>query len=297
MSKHASPAIIGAFVVAGLVLVLAGVLILGGGRYFRDTVQLITYFDGSVGGLRIGGPVKFRGIEIGTVKDIRINMTGLVANPQQLRIPVLLEIDKDRVSAQGVKHLDLGNRGDVEKLVKIGLRAELATESVVTGVRYIALDIKPETPARLSNDTRYPEIPSIRNTLEAIPDKVDVVLTNLAEVDFAELERSMRTAINHADELIGSPDLKRAIASLDELTATLREGVADVSRTARKLDPAIAALTTAAVSADKAIAPVGRLSNQVDTTLREVQVAARSLSLRSDQLSRDPGALLRGGKQ
>lgn len=294
MSKRASPAVIGAFVVIAFALVVIVVLILSGGRLFRHTAHVIVYFDSSVAGLRVGAPVKFRGIEIGTVKDQRINMTGAVRDPQHVLIPVLLEIDDDRLSSQGIARIDLDDPNEVRRLVGLGLRAELATESLVTGVRYVELDIKPDAPARLVHDRRYPEIPSVRSVAETIPDRVDQVLRNLAEVDVSGLAQSMRATVDDADQLLRSPHLARAVASLDQITANLERAVNQLSTAAQDLRPAITEMQGTVTSVRKTS---DRLSSQLDTTLRDVGGAARSLRRLADQLARDPGALLRGGKQ
>jgi paraquat-inducible protein B len=293
MSKHASPAVIGTFVVTALALVVLTVLILSGGRLFRHTARVIVYFDSSVAGLRVGGPVKFRGIDVGTVKDLRINMTGAVRDPQHVRIPALLEIDEGRLSSQGVT-IDLDDQKQVQQLVGLGLRAELATESLVTGVRYVELDIKPNAPARLVHDRRYPEIPSLPSLTETLPDKVDQILTKLADLDVAGLARSMRATVDDAGELVRSPHLARAVANLDKITANLDRTVNQFATAAQDLRPAIAEAKDTVRSARKTSE---RLSSQLDTTLHDVGDAARSLRRLADQLGRDPGALLRGGKQ
>jgi paraquat-inducible protein B len=293
MSKRASPTAIGAFVVGGFALVVIAVLILSAGRLFRHTAHVIVYFDSSVAGLRVGAPVKFRGIEIGTVKDQRINMTGAVRDPQHVLIPVLLEIDDARLSAEGIAEIDLGDRAEVRRLVGFGLRAELATESLVTGVRYIELDIKPGTPARLVHDRRYPEIPSLPSLTETLPDKVDQILTNLAGVDVAGLAKSMRATVDDADQLVRSPQLARAVARLDQITADIDRTVNQFSTAAQDLHPAIAQAQDTVTSARKT---TDRLASQLDTTLRDVGAAARSLRRLADQLGRDPGSILRGGK-
>jgi paraquat-inducible protein B len=293
MSKHASPAIIGAFVVTAFALVVITVLILTGGRLFHHTARLIVYFDSSVGGLRAGAPVKFHGIDIGTVKDLRINMTGAALDPRHVQIPVLLDVDQDRLSSQGVPGIDLDDRKQVQRLVDLGLRAQLATESLVTGVRYVELDIKPDTPARLVHDPRYPEIPSVPSLTEALPDKVDRLLTRLADVDVAGLAQSMRSTVDDADRLVRSPYLARAATRLDQITADLDRTVNQFSTAAQDLRPAIAEAKDTVTAARKTS---DRLASELDTTLRDVGGAARSLRRLADQLGRDPGSLLRGGK-
>ncbi len=49
-------------------LLLVGLVIFGGGRFFQDEIILETYFDSSVQGLDIGSPFKYRGVTIGEVK-------------------------------------------------------------------------------------------------------------------------------------------------------------------------------------------------------------------------------------
>ena len=54
-TRRANPVKIGIFVVGGLVILTAGILWLGSGRLFRRTHPFVSYFDGSVNGLRAGG--------------------------------------------------------------------------------------------------------------------------------------------------------------------------------------------------------------------------------------------------
>ncbi len=72
MNKKTSPTLIGAFVVGAVGLLVIAVIAFGSGRLFRQTKEFVLYFDNSVNGLRIGAPVKFKGVEIGSVKDISI---------------------------------------------------------------------------------------------------------------------------------------------------------------------------------------------------------------------------------
>ena len=291
MSKTASPTVVGGFVIAAVALALGAVVVLGGGRLARDTTRMIVYFESSVGGLRSGSPVKFRGIQIGAVKDVRINMAGAVQDPKHVRIPVVIEIDVDRVTAEGVTTIDLHDRAQVRALVAKGLRAQLATESVVTGTRYVALDIRPDTPGELVNDPRvaYAEIPSMRSPMELAPDKVNRILDHLAEIDFDKLAQSIQATADDAHRLLGSPHLARTLSSLDELTASLKRTVAELETTSREVAPMIK-------SARQLVAADGTISTQLDQTLEELAATARATHRLVDQLSRDPGVIVRGGR-
>ena len=84
MSKQANPTLIGIFVAGAIALIVAGILIISGGKLLlTDKTNYVLYFKGSVKGLNIGSPVSFRGVNIGTVTDIQ-----LVVNEEESDIPV-----------------------------------------------------------------------------------------------------------------------------------------------------------------------------------------------------------------
>ncbi|MEE8143619.1 MAG: MlaD family protein, partial [Planctomycetota bacterium] len=70
MSKKSNPAMIGIFVLGALVLGVAGIIILGGGLFFAEEIIWAVYFDSSLKGLEVGAPMSFRGVPVGSVKEI-----------------------------------------------------------------------------------------------------------------------------------------------------------------------------------------------------------------------------------
>ena len=72
MAKQANKTMIGLFVVGAIVLLVAAIVLLGSGRYFKKTHRYVAFFEGSVKGLAVGAPVMFRGVRIGKVEDFAV---------------------------------------------------------------------------------------------------------------------------------------------------------------------------------------------------------------------------------
>src|SRR2546423_10138403 len=101
MRKRPNPKVVGAFVLGAVALATAAVAVLGSGRLFRKTIPFILVFRGNVNGLRVGAPVKIKGVNIGSVTDIELQlnlgMQSVAYGTGGIRIPVLIEIDENRV--------------------------------------------------------------------------------------------------------------------------------------------------------------------------------------------------------
>src|SRR3984957_15657000 len=69
MGKRVNPALVGAFVLGAIGLIVTAVVIFGSGNLLRKTHEFVIYFGGDINGLRVGAPVKFKGVEIGSVRS------------------------------------------------------------------------------------------------------------------------------------------------------------------------------------------------------------------------------------
>ena len=159
MSKQANKTLIGAFVVGAVALVIVGILAFGSGQFMKNMRKYVLYFDGSIKGLSVGAPVVFRGVKVGSVTDIKVRFEG---EDFAVRTPVFVEIDPDRISsdfsereaALYLRKLRLNKMVDL--LIKRGLRAQLQSQSLVTGQLLVALDFYPDKPINLvGGETRY----------------------------------------------------------------------------------------------------------------------------------------------
>ncbi len=302
MSQKASPTAVGAFVLGAIAVLLAAITALGSGRFFRDTQAAVVYFPESVNGLNVGAPVKFKGVEIGSVSQIHISISAMQEAAGAARIPVIIALDKKRLTGAGVRNIDFDQPGWIQKGVERGLRAQLASESLVTGVRYVALDLKPHTPAPLVADptVEYPEIPALPTFTEQLPAQLTDLVEKLDKVEYERLVTSVASLAEDTRKLVGSPELKQAVAQLDDIAKNLRESTKQVNRLTASLAPDGKVgknVEKASKNAERLMDPEGGLPSQLDATLTEVRGAASSLRQLTDQLKRDPGSLLRGAEK
>ena len=322
MSTKVSPTLIGAFVIGAVALIVIAILLLGSGRLFRQTRDFVLYFDNSVNGLRVGAPVKFKGVEVGSVKDIRLQLEkGAEVN----KIPVIIEIDLEKLTLRGATPEIAVDREAFHKAVVEGFRGQLAMESLVTGVLYVALDFFPGTPINFVQqenvNNKYPEIPTLPTSLELAKGAVERILNKLEEVDFKRLIDSLTKTSDGVGQLVkvNSPTVKSILQSVDQAMPQLRGAILDfrtLTATANKNVTNVSAdLHQTLTAAHSAIEQIAATMKEAETTiisvrttidpnsptfyeltksLREVSGAASSIRLLADSLDRNPQAVILG---
>jgi len=318
MLKRARPELIGAFMLGAIALLVALVLVLGSGRLFRKKFQFVLFFDSDVNGLRLGAPVKFRGVEIGQVTEILVNVNQLMDVQSRLfsnvSIPVLIEIDRERIIARGVRQVDLEDPNEIDLLIHDGLRAQLELESILTGMLYVNLEIRPLTPARLllAQGSAYHEIPTLPTRFELVQDQVAAIVAKLNETDLQGFIASGKSTSNSIREFIDSPQVRATVVSmqrmLDSMRVTLAQLRAVVSRVDAKIDPLTSDADRLMADTDRTmksaedafnslqpnIEPDSPLAYKLNRALDEIAAAAASMRQLTDYLQRNPSAVIRG---
>jgi len=224
MGKKANPALIGAFVVGAIALLVIGLVLFGSGQLFKNTTQYVLFFPGAVDGLNVGAPVKFKGVEVGSVKKISIRFTGQEGEvdaarvAQGIRIPVVIEVDNDKIVSEGALEV---NKVRLQRLIDLGLRAQLNAQSLVTGLLFVQLNFFPNTPATLvlpPGGGHLPEIPTIPTTMEQVQSAAEAILRKLDDIHFEKMVTSVDEALDGVNRLVNSPALH---ATVDALPGTL----------------------------------------------------------------------------
>jgi paraquat-inducible protein B len=227
MVERKKQAMIGIFVLGALSLLVIGVVLFGSGRYFTKYTKAIMYFDGSVKGLNVGSPVMAEGVKIGEVSDIRLiaDVEGL-----SLKIPVIVDIDTRRFSTIGTISSD---KDYIDELIAKGLRAQLQTQSMVTGQLIVNLGFYPDSKIKLQPKKRvksllffdfdYPEIPTISSNSQALQQMIE----GLPVRDLLDKAQSILSGV---DRLVNSPELAGSIIELNKTLVEMRELIKNLNR-------------------------------------------------------------------
>lgn len=315
MSKPANKKLIGVFVVVAIGLVVAAILVLGSGKFFKTYNRVVMFFDGSVKGLSVGAPVDFRGVKIGTVAEIKMTI-----NPKDFSftIPVYVDIDPSGVEVIGEKLADThkGYRERMEEMVRRGLRAQLETQSYVTGQLMISCDILPDSPAKIiGGDLRYPEIPTIPTTLQQIG-------ARLEKIPVEEIIEKLKGSLAGIDKLVNSPEMNRIMRetaqSLEEakilihdINGQIKPLVSDFRDTTQDFKKLALSATKTSDQADVALKKAEVVANnlenltgdnsvivyRINKALGEVEGAARSFRILTETLESQPQSVIFGKKK
>ena len=219
--------------------------------------RYVAYFDQSVRGLQVGAPVEFRGIQIGEVRDVKLEFEPKTG---QFRIPVSFEIEPERI--MNLSGVDPASRRErLGQLVKHGLRAQLESGNLLTGQLIVQLDFhKNAKPAEIVWSEPYPEFPTIPAPLEEITASVQNLVKRLEALPLNEVVVSMNGT------------LQAAQGALTQAQQTL-------------------------ATASALVGPDSPVNSELRRALLELSDAARSVGLAADQIQQQPDSLIFGREE
>jgi phospholipid/cholesterol/gamma-HCH transport system substrate-binding protein len=314
METRAHYILVGAFVIAVLAAAFISVIWLVGAQFQREGAIYDIYFRGSVSGLNDGAVVRYKGVAIGRVLNIRLD-------PENVeRIRVRIEID----SATPIK----------EDAV-----AELEAQGI-TGLAFVQITGGSNAAADLQkrDDKRYPIIPSKPSRLEEVvtsapellkratlvADRLTLVLSdeNLAAITQAlghinaltgtiadnrsQFDKLMVDAGGAMVEVRGAATAAKSMLTEFDQALNARDGIADRSgRAIQELNQSAKNLTALTGHLDSIVQENrGALRDFTQTGFGQAQqllTDSRALILEltrvADQLERDPARFLFGDRR
>ncbi len=263
-------------------------------RVYLDKKRFLIFFDGSVRGLSVGAPVLLRGIKVGRVLDVQLEFD---VDAFEFRIPVLVEIEPQRVRFVGGDYAEVEKTAPLARFVKEGLRARLKSGSLVTGQLYVDLDFFDDEPAgEIRTRDGYPVIPSVTSApLEEIIDKAMALMDTLNGLPLQEIGNDLRDTVKGAKAIATSKALGRSIAELESTLRGVSETTQNLNRdVVPRLSAALEQTRVTLESTDDLVATDSVLYLEIGRALKELAAAARSIRRMADYLERHPDALLKG---
>jgi len=255
MSTRANPTVIGAFVVGAIALLLAALVFWGGTGFLRKKLDYVLFFDASVVGLNKGAPVLARGVKVGEVTDVQLRwgQKGVVG------VYVALEPSSLKGIAEG------GPREAIERAVREGgLRAQLHTQSFVTGVLYVGLNIRPGTPIVLYGlDPHVAELPTVPTDLEVWTAKLERFAEKIEKIPLDQITETTGTILQGVKRIVESKETQ-------ELIRNGNAAIVDAQKLVRRLDAQVDPLATRLKGT---LARVDPVATEAEATLKAAQGA------------------------
>jgi paraquat-inducible protein B len=305
MSQKANPKLIGVFVLGAIAIMVAAVIIFGSGRFFTKNETFVVFFEDDVAGLNVGAPVTFRGVRIGSVSNIYIKYDSATGKAQ---IPVYLTVQTSKIVV-------VGERDTPEALIQKGLRAQLRTQSFVTGLLSVNLDFDPSTPPHLvGGDPHYTEIPSVRSSIAELRSTVSDLVGDFRRLPLPEMVANLTESAKNLNKLVGDTDMlvSGMNGKLPQVLENIDQAAQSVTKLTRDVDTGVPQIRDGAVEAVKslnetlvqvqqavggiqsAVGDRSPLQAQMSRTLSDVGDAATAIRALAEYLNQNPRALLSG---
>jgi paraquat-inducible protein B len=254
-----------------------------------ETYTLV--FRESVRGLAIGAPVDLRGVTVGEVSKINIELD---PSKKEFAMPVEIQFYPERLRARyraaAKNGKPDGTRELLNALVDHGFRAQLRSGNLLTGQLFVALDMFSKAPsAKIEWNKNPPEFPTMQNSMEQFQTALMQIVQKFEKLPLEELAGDARQTIQSLDSSLKSAD--KLIRNMDAVIVPEARLMLEDARTS------LAALRKTLESAKKVLSADAPLQQDMRETLRELNRTARSLRTLGEYLEQHPESLLRGKKE
>ena len=288
MAVEKSYARLGFFLVVALVVVLATALLFIQRLRRQAVIEVVTYIPEDVSGLDVSSPVRYRGVSVGRVTEVRVD-------PRENTIEVNFELFLDRLHTIGA------NVERIRRIADIGgiaprLRARVVGNPV-TGEAYLLLDVpkNPPPPIALGFKPERPYIASmpsplatVQDRLPAVLERAEVTLRTLTEIVTripGSLDRSDRFFTN-VERIIQNSDLPALSADSRKFFTTTS---AQIEQVTSELEGVIGTQGKLVTFVDEARAAIK--AADLPATNQSTRAAADKVTVTADDLRRSLPAI------
>ena len=239
---------------------------------YTNTLQYVMYFNSSVRGLTEGAPVQLRGYPVGKVLSIHLELDEKTAD---IRIPVLMELQPERIQEVHNPVNNLSPQNMVQQLIDKGLRAQLQTGSLLTGQLLVDLDFHPNSKITLNKGySVYPEFPTTASSLDQFTHSANIIMDKIAKLPLENLTQEINKTLQ---------SLQGTSHAATETLKTAKGALGTADKTFETAQKAISNFEPGATT-----------HYQLEQLLQELTQAASSVKQLTDYLAQHPESLVSG---
>jgi phospholipid/cholesterol/gamma-HCH transport system substrate-binding protein len=290
--------LVGAFVLVLGAALIAGILWLASGGASHKKFDLyMAVEDESVAGLNLNAPVKYNGVDVGRVEDIRLDP----ANPQRVNLLFAIErgtpIREDAVAVLKVQGLT-----GIAYVELSGGLPDAPLLRATAGHEYPVIRTKPSLSARLENvlTNVLAKLDSTSNNINAVLSDENRVALRNALADIAAVAHTVAARKQTIDA--GIAGAARTFEGGARVTAQLGPVIERIGKSAAAVEKMGIQAGEASAAAGKTVNSVGedikRFTNdtlpELERLLGELAVLSTSLRRLSEQTESNPAGLLLG---
>ncbi len=312
----------GIFTVSSLIVATVILFILGLSDLFVTKVKVFTFFSESVQGLNVGSSVKYRGVPVGSVSQISIDMNSK-------KVFVIMEIEPRYFRGISTQN---DSADDFHKMlteeINNGLRCRLEFAGI-TGMKFIDFDYfgihGTAVPAKRERPAESPEacyIPSVQSSIKDLSGALSSSLERLSHIRFEDIAHELERSLGRLSEILSDPAIRSAISRINEAAENLELSTSTVvkvldekrltrlfdslekdmevlkhlgeqlsdSATGMKLPESAAAFRRAADSIQES-------KEDISSTLSKFNQTLESIRMLTDYLNTDPSSIIRGKRK
>ena len=287
MSNNSNPNYfrLGVFVLAAIGVLIAVILIFGGGKIFQRSFIVETYIKQSVTGLDTGAAVRFRGVKIG-----QVTMAGLSGDIYEKDLPFderrLYVVVRMQIFGEKV------NEDQIRDFVQNNLRARVKSMGI-TGVNYVEFDFVskassiPQLPYSWKSD--YPVIPSLPNQVDEIMSGIQKLIGAINDMNLDGAQQKLDKLLDNLNTMMagdgkGNEGVIRSVQELNVILARVAK-VTDKDELGQLMRELVAATTSLRQT-------ISSVQGDTVLTMDNIKQASENLNEFSRIVSQSPSSLI-----
>lgn len=318
MTESRKPFFIGAFLLSGVVLLAAGLLLLSRDSLLSRPVEYVVYFTGALDGLDIGADVTYRGVKVGNVRQINLSYD---RNLNDVVMPVTIRINAENVPSQSSQE---SFDRSIDRLMQRGLRAQLQTPSLLTGKAIVALDFfaGQQGYIREPHIIDLPAIPSVPSRIDQVADVLRDLVDGLKEIPMKDTLEAANKTLLAFERLASAPETESGMQSLsvtlsnfekisqqlqqrlpgmldnvESGSTELKNALVDVRQAAQSARAALQQMDDMVSEGRRSLGPQSELQYELLQSLQDLGQASKALQRTAESLEQQPQSIIFGKKR